>query len=72
MLIMHVGTGFNIWNNMCHLDNLKVAKQPLPLPGMCIHSVCCMCVLPKRYCAQLHNVHNCIMCTLLFYPCRRS
>ena len=35
---------------MCHLDNLKVAKQPLPLPGT--H---CMCIFPKRYCAWLHN-----------------
>ena len=38
------------YDNMCHLDNLKVAKQPLPLPGT--H---CMCVFPKRYCAWLHN-----------------
>ena len=22
------------YDNMCHLDNLKVAKRPLPLPGM--------------------------------------
>ena len=22
------------YDNMCHLDNLKVAKKPLPLPGM--------------------------------------
>ena len=21
------------YDNMCHLDNLKVAKKPLPLPG---------------------------------------
>ena len=22
-----------VYDNMCHLDNLKVAKKPLPLPG---------------------------------------
>ena len=22
------------YDNMCHLDNLKVAKKPLPLPGI--------------------------------------
>ena len=23
------------YDNMCHLDNLKIAKKELPLPGMC-------------------------------------
>ena len=25
------------YDNMCHLDNLKVAKKPLPLPGDLSH-----------------------------------
>jgi len=24
------------YDNMCHVDNLKVARRELPLPGMCV------------------------------------
>ena len=49
------------YDNMCHFDNLKVAKQPLPLPGMRINSFCCYTLhvrIHQERCTQLHNVHT--------------
>ena len=69
------------YDNMCHLNNLKVAKKPFPLPGesrMCayVHVILGVCqhpTLPPSYAPASVTSHSrthlpCLQCRLPHLP----